>query len=130
MQKGSRFGAASVVVQARRRAPTGPARMGFTATKKIGGAVVRNRARRRLRDIARRLLPLHGVEGVDYVFIARDTTAEAPWRRLVDDVENALIRLRRTLVAADASPHAPTASSPLASSPLAPNPTAIRPEET
>lgn len=67
---------------------------GFTSTKKIGGAVVRNRARRRLRVASRMLLPEYGQPGHDYVFIARIDTAVAPWPRLLDDVESALIRLR------------------------------------
>lgn len=68
-------------------------RAGFTATKKIGGAVVRNRAKRRLREAARALLPLHGRAGCDYVFIARGGTTVRPWARLLDDVKSALISL-------------------------------------
>ncbi len=71
-------------------------RAGFTATKKVGGAVVRNRAKRRLREAARRLLPTLGRPGMDYVFIARAQTAAAPWGSLLDDVEKALIRLAPT----------------------------------
>ncbi len=67
--------------------------VGFTATKKLGGAVVRNRAKRRLREAARVLLPLHGRPGHDYVLIARQGAAERPWDRLLDDVKTALIRL-------------------------------------
>jgi len=66
---------------------------GFTATRKVGGAVVRNRCKRRLREAARLLLPDHGRPGFDYVFIARQGTAERPWPRLLDDVKSALIRL-------------------------------------
>ena len=66
---------------------------GFTATKRVGGAVQRNRAKRRLREAARLLLDRYGVAGADYVFIARRDTAEIAWPRLLDDVENALISL-------------------------------------
>ncbi len=71
--------------------------MGFTATKRIGGAVVRNRARRRLKEAARRILPELGLAGVDYVFVARQSAPDAPWAALLDDVRNALIRLRADL---------------------------------
>ena len=64
---------------------------GFTATKKIGGSVVRNRAKRRLREAARALLPLHGRPGVDYVFVARSGAPDRPWARLLDDVKSALL---------------------------------------
>ncbi len=68
-------------------------RAGFTATRKIGGAVARNRAKRRLREAARLLLPLHGRPGRDYVFIARGGTVNRLWPRLLDDMKSALIRL-------------------------------------
>ncbi|MEE9380538.1 MAG: ribonuclease P protein component [Hyphomonadaceae bacterium] len=66
---------------------------GFTATKKVGNAVIRNRAKRRMREAARQLLPRHGRAGADYVFIARATTATITWQRLLDDMETALISL-------------------------------------
>lgn len=81
----------SLVVQARRRKNSATIGAGFTATKKIGNAVVRNRAKRRLREAARTLLPLHGEVGTDYVFIARMDTATIGWQRLLDDMESALI---------------------------------------
>lgn len=85
----------AVVVQARDRGEGVEIRAGFTATKKIGGAVQRNRAKRRLREAARALLPLHGLPGHDYVFVARATTIDRDWEGLLDDVKAALIRLSR-----------------------------------
>ena len=67
--------------------------VGFTATRKVGGAVVRNRCKRRLRQAARAMVALYGVSGSDYVFIARQGTADRPWERLLDDVKSALTRL-------------------------------------
>lgn len=91
----------SLVIQARERkgerAATPTVGKGFTATKKIGNAVVRNRARRRLKAAAQDLLPRLGVTGTDYVFIARMDTAEIGWQRLLDDMESALISLRAAL---------------------------------
>lgn len=69
-------------------------RAGFTATKKIGNAVIRNRAKRRLREIARALLPTLGQNGMDYVFIARDSTVSRPYEALLDDGRKALLSLR------------------------------------
>jgi len=76
-------------------------RLGFTATRKIGGAVVRNRAKRRLREAALLLTPLHGRAGCDYVFIARMGTADRDWDRLLDDVKSALTRLATPRAAPD-----------------------------
>ena len=70
---------------------------GFTATKKIGNAPLRNLAKRRLREASRLLLPEYGVPGADYVFIARLDTATTRWQRLLDDMEKALISLREPL---------------------------------
>jgi ribonuclease P protein component len=97
----------AVVVQRRDRADGDPLiRAGFTATKRVGGSVVRNRARRRLREAARLLLPQTGRPGSDYVFIARGGTTTRPWDRLLDDVKSALLRL-----AADPDPaSAPSAA--------------------
>ena len=83
----------SLVVQARRRKNSVTIGEGFTATKKIGNAVTRNRAKRRLRAASQQLLPVHGIVGVDYVFIARLDTATIGWKRLLDDMESALISL-------------------------------------
>jgi len=97
VRQGLRASRGVVLIEARRRAENGPVRVGFTASKKVGGAVQRNRARRRLREAARQLLPEHGLAGVDYVLVARQQTPDAPWAGLLDDVRNALIRLRADL---------------------------------
>ena len=84
----------AVLVQARPRGDDQPlVRAGFTATKRIGGSVERNRAKRRMREAARLLLPEHARPGCDYVFIARGGVTTRPWSRLLDDVKTALIRL-------------------------------------
>jgi len=80
-------------------------RVGFTATKKVGNAVIRNRAKRRMREIARHLLPQYGLAGYDYVFIARNNTTQRPYERLLDDGTKALLRLRET---AHKRPHTQT----------------------
>lgn len=84
----------AVVLQARDRADDSPLiRVGFTATRKIGGAVVRNRAKRRMRAAAQALLPQHAKPGHDYVLIARNGAPTRAWPRLLDDVKTALISL-------------------------------------
>lgn len=67
---------------------------GFTATKKVGNAVIRNRSKRRLRECANTYLPHLGKAGYDYVFIARDATPSVEWKTLCADVEKALLRLK------------------------------------
>lgn len=94
-----------MVVQALERGDDRPLiRAGFTATRKIGGSVVRNRAKRRLREAVRLLLPLHGRPGHDYVFIARGGTVNRPWTRLLDDMKSALISLAANQAPATRSP--------------------------
>jgi ribonuclease P protein component len=70
-------------------------RVGFTATRKIGGAVVRNRAKRRLREVARALLPNLALAGCDYVFIARSGAPDRPFPLLLEDAGRALAQLAR-----------------------------------
>jgi ribonuclease P protein component len=83
----------AILVQARRRDDLPLIRAGFTATKRIGNAVARNRAKRRMREAARLLLPQFARPGFDYVFIARGGATTRPWLRLLDDVKSALLRL-------------------------------------
>lgn len=66
-------------------------RVGFTASRKVGGAVIRNRAKRRLRALARDVLARRAATGHDYVLIARAATPRLPYIRLRRDLERALI---------------------------------------
>jgi len=95
--KGPHCARGAVLVQARARdenpAENSIVRTGFTATKRIGGAVERNRAKRRLREAARQILPDLARPGFDYVFIARGGVTTRPWPRLLDDMKSALLRL-------------------------------------
>lgn len=68
-------------------------RVGLTASRKVGNAVARNRARRRLREVARRVLPERAAPGYDLVLIARTETLKRPFASLVADLETALKRL-------------------------------------
>ena len=92
-----------VVVQAKPREDD-DIKVGFTATKKIGNAVVRNRAKRRLREAAEQIIPQFGLPGHDYVLIARADTVSRDWKALLDDVKAALIRLAAKPVARPKAP--------------------------
>jgi len=67
-----------------------PLRVGFTATKKLGNAVVRNRCKRRLREAARLLLGQDAPVGYDLVLVAREGTVKRPFRTLLGDLRGAL----------------------------------------
>lgn len=70
-------------------------RVGFTASRKVGNAVVRNRAKRRLRAAAAEVLARDGRPGTDYVLIARAGTGKRPYAELVGDLEAALRQVDR-----------------------------------
>ncbi len=83
------------VLQARAREGEGM-RIGYTCSKKVGNAVARNRTKRRLREIAREVLPKHGKAGHDYVLIGRRLeTATRPYHILLADLEKALRKLHQ-----------------------------------
>jgi ribonuclease P protein component len=69
-------------------------RVGFTASKKVGNAVARNRAKRRLRALAHTVLRPQAQPSLDYVLVGRHTTLHRPWLKLVKDLEEALSRTR------------------------------------
>jgi ribonuclease P protein component len=70
-------------------------RVGFTVTKKIGGAVVRNRMKRRFRALAREVVPSNGFPGADHVMIGRATGIERDYGSLRNELAGALKRLRQ-----------------------------------
>lgn len=94
--RAARQGTASMMVQGRdRRDGDSRIRVGFTCSKKVGNAVTRNRAKRRLRAAAREMLPGMGQPGWDYVLIGRaGETATRPFDDLRRDLGWALRRLR------------------------------------
>jgi ribonuclease P protein component len=90
--RGRKVPEAGLVLQALARPDAGSARLGFTVTKKVGNAVVRNRTRRRLKEAARLLLRASPVQGVDLVLVGRDATRKRPFAALINDLRRALGR--------------------------------------
>ncbi len=91
-----RFGTAGFHFQGRERAADEAigVRIGFTCSKKVGNAVARNRAKRRLRAIAREVLPEHGRDGWDYVLVGRaESTDTLPYIQLIADLKRALAKV-------------------------------------
>ncbi|MGZ9809460.1 ribonuclease P protein component [Pseudoroseicyclus sp. H15] len=95
--RGGRAFSRGFVLQARERRPDEPAtgvRVGYTCSKKVGNAVARNRAKRRLREVARAVLPTHGQPGWDYVLIGKNgSTASRDFALMKDDLARALTEL-------------------------------------
>jgi ribonuclease P protein component len=92
-----RAGTTGFLLQARHRADDDPmVRIGFTCSKKVGNAVARNRAKRRLRAIAQAVLPTGALPGWDYVLIGRaEVTANHLFSLMIADLTAALARLHR-----------------------------------
>ena len=95
--KAKRFGTKGIHLQGRQRREdefTDGMRVGFTCSKKVGNAVARNRAKRRLREVARIVLQDHGRANWDYVLVGRnDTTAALPFSQLQADLIRALEKI-------------------------------------
>jgi len=92
---GAAASTAGFVLQERKRGDDGPVRVGFTVSKKVGGAVERNRVRRQLREIVRLSAATRFRAGSDYVLIGRRASLDMPFARLAADFVGALSRLER-----------------------------------
>ena len=90
--KGRKAPMPGLVLQALRRGDDGPARLGFTVTKRVGNAVVRNRTRRRLKEAARLNLTEQPLAGVDLVLIGREATRGRAFVALRQDLRRALAK--------------------------------------
>ena len=94
---GLRQGTPGFHLQARARGDDPALRVGFTCSKKVGNAVARNRAKRRLREVARLVLPAHGQPGWDYVLVGRaDVTATHDFKTMQADLMQALSRIHKS----------------------------------
>jgi ribonuclease P protein component len=90
--KGRKALVPSLVLQALARDDQGPARLGFTVTRKIGNAVIRNRTRRRLKEAARLVLAEQPVSSVDLVLIGRAATRGRKFLAMQEDLRRALTK--------------------------------------
>jgi ribonuclease P protein component len=92
---GLRMHSAAFVVQSRARGDDGPVRVGFTVTKKVGTATERNRVRRRLRELVKRLDVISMRPHSDYVLVGRRAALTRDFATMLDDLRSALHRLDR-----------------------------------
>ena len=98
LAKAQRVHSTSFVLQSRNRKDNSPMRVGFTCSKKVGNAVARNRAKRRLREIARLILPISGQPGHDYVLIGRaNVTATTDFAAMQTELAQSLQKLQSEL---------------------------------
>ena len=94
LTRSHRIHSTSFVLQSHNRNDRAPLRVGFTCSKKVGNAVVRNRAKRRLRELARSVLPIFGKIGHDYVLIGRsNATSTTKFAVMQTELETALKKL-------------------------------------
>ncbi len=92
---GARVAAAAFVLQSRHRKDSGPIRIGFTVSKKNGSATERNRIRRRLRELVKRLDVMAMRPHSDYVLVGRRTALSRDFNTMLDDLRTSLDRLDR-----------------------------------
>ncbi|NIE78915.1 ribonuclease P protein component [Asaia sp. As-1742] len=88
--RGRKVATSGLVLQVLKTEDEAPARVGYTVTKKVGNAVVRNRTRRRLRAALAHVAQDHALSAVDLVLIGRDSTRGRPFGKLLADLEHAL----------------------------------------
>jgi ribonuclease P protein component len=92
---GTRVSSPAFIVQGRRRDDSGPIRFGFTVSKTTGTATERNRIRRRLRELVKRLDLMAMRPHSDYVLIGRPAALSREFKTMLDDLRAALDRLNR-----------------------------------
>ena|SRR3974390_2396236 len=102
---GARAASAAFVLQSRRRDDKGPIRVGFTVTKKHGTATERNRIRRRLRELVKRVDVITMRPHSDYVLVGRRAALTRDFATMLDDLRSALHRLERQPGKLPAKPH-------------------------
>jgi ribonuclease P protein component len=90
--KRAAFGGLVLLVRDRQDS-TAQMRVGYTVTKKVGNAVIRNRVKRRFRELARELLPHAGIAGADHVLIGRNSAVERDFAKLRNDLTKALAKV-------------------------------------
>ena len=91
---GRKWATRGLVIQVRTHDPIDQqVRFGLTASKRVGNAVARNRAKRRLRELARAILPVEACPGCDYILIAKVDTVNRPFADLRGDLRYALRKL-------------------------------------
>ena len=91
-----RFPAFMIAARKMRESSSSQARFGITVTRKVGGAVERNRIKRRFRSAIREVFPQHAESGVDYVIIAHKKALFCDYNELLDDLKRALLRTAET----------------------------------
>lgn len=92
--QGGKASCGAVLVQVRVRADREPLRLGYTTSKKLGNAVARNRARRRLRAAAQQVMPAYAQLPLDVVLIGRSQATEPAFAQLVQDLDRACRQAR------------------------------------
>ncbi len=102
--RAAKWAARGLVLQARARADAGGPRVGFTVTKRVGNAVVRNRIKRRLREAVRASLHERARDGVDYVLIGRQGTLHRRFDALREDLETAVAKVHKSFETARSGP--------------------------